>query len=143
MSICYIIAIMKYHEMAFVVVQSPSCVQLFVTPWSAAFWVPLSSTISKSLLKFMSIELVMPSNHLALCCPLLSLPSIFPRIRVFSNELALHIRWPKYWCFSFSISPSKEYSGFISLRIDWFDLLAIQGTCKSLLQHYSLKASIL
>ena len=114
-----------------------------MTPWSAAFWVPLSSTISKSLLKFMSIELVMPSNHLALCCPLLSLPSIFPRIRVFSNELALHIRWPKYWCFSFSISPSNEYSGLISFSIDWFDLLDVQGTLTSLLQHYSLKASII
>ena len=101
-----------------------------------------SSTISQSLLKFMSIESVMPSNHLILCCPLL-LPSIFPNIRVFSNESALHIRWPKYWSFSFSISLSNGYSGLISFRIDWFDLLAVQGTLKSLLQHHSSKASIL
>ena len=103
----------------------------------------LSFTISWSLLKPMSIELMMLSNHLILCCPLLLLPSVFPSIRVFSSELAFHIRWPKYWIFSFSISPSSEYSELISLRIDWFDLLAVQGTLKSLLQHHSSKASIL
>ena len=99
-------------------------------------------TISWCLLKLMSIELVMPSNHLILCCSLLLLPSIFPSIGVFSSESALHIRWPKYWSFSFSISPSSEYAGLISFRIDWFNLLAVQGTLKSLLQHCSLKASI-
>ena len=103
----------------------------------------LSFIISWSLLRIMSTELVMPSNHLVLCCPLLLLPSIFPSIRIFCNESALQIRWPKYWSFSFSISPSNKYSGFISFRIDWFDLLAVQGTLKSLLQHHSLKASIL
>ena len=103
----------------------------------------LSFTISWGVLKFMSIESVMPSNHLILCCPLLLLPSIFPSIKVFSNELALHIRWPKYWSFSFSISPSIEYSGLISFRIDWFDFLAVQGTLKSLLQHHHSKAAIL
>ena len=113
------------------------------TLWPAAYQASLSFTISQSLLKFMSIELMMPSKCLILCCPLLSLPSIFPRIRVFSNELALHIRWPKYWCFSFSISPSNEYSGLISFRIDWFDLLDVQGTLTSLLQHHNSKASIL
>ena len=100
-------------------------------------------TNSQSLLKLMSIELVMPSNHLILCHPLLLLPSIFPSIRVFSNESALHIRWPKYWSFSFSISPSCEYSGLISFRMDWLDLLAVQGTLKCLLQHHSSKASVL
>ena len=114
---------------------------LFVTPWTAARQAPLSFTVSWGLLKFMSIESVMLSNHLILCCPLLLLPSIFPSIRIFSNESVLHIRWPKYW--SFSISPSNEYSGQISFRIDWFDLLAVQGTLKSLLQHHSLKASLL
>ena len=113
-----------------------------MTPWTAAHQAPLSSTVSQSLLKFTSIEPVMPSNHLILCHPVL-LPSVFPRIRVFSNELALHIRWPKYWIFSFSISPSNKYSGLISFRIDWFDLLAVQGTLKSLLQHHTSKASIL
>ena len=103
----------------------------------------LSTTNSRNLLKLMSIELVMPSNHLILCHPLLLLSSIFPSIRVFSNESVLHIRWPKYWSFSFSISPSNEYLGLISFRIDWFDLLALQGTLKSLLQHHSSKASIL
>ena len=103
----------------------------------------MSFTVSRSLLKLMSIELVMPSNHLILCCPLLLLPSIFPGIRVFSNESALRIRWPKYWSFSFSISPSNEHPGLISLRMDWLDLLAVQGTLKSLLQHHSSKASIL
>ena len=103
----------------------------------------LSSTISKSLLRFISIESVMPANHLIPCCPLLLLPSIFPSIRAFSSESVLHIRWPKYWSFSFSISPSTEYSGLISFRMDWLDLLAVQGTLKSLLQHHSSKASIL
>ena len=125
----------------FVVVQPLSHVQHFVTSWSAAFQASLSFTISWSLLKLMSIELVMPSNHFVLCCPLLLLPSVFPRIRVFSNESALCIRWPKYW--SFSISPSNEYSGLISFRIDWFDFHAVQGTLKSILQHPSSKASIL
>jgi len=113
-----------------------------VTPWTAACQASLSFTISQSLLKLMSIESVIPSNNIILCHPLLLLPSVFPSIRVFSNELALHIRWPKYWSFRFSISPSSEYSGFISFRIDWFDLLAVQGTLKSLLQHHNLKASI-
>ena len=122
-------------------VQSLSCLQLFVTPWTAAHQASLSFTISLSLLKLMSIESMMPSNHLILCRPLLLLPSIFPSIRVFSNKSALRIRWPKYW--SFSISPSNEYSGFISFRIDCFDLLAVQGTLKSLLQHHSSKASVL
>ena len=113
------------------------------SPWTAARWAPLSSAISQSLLKFMSIDSVMPSNHLILCRPLLLLPSIFPSIRVFANESALHIRWPKYWSFSFSSSPSNEYSRLISFRIDWLDLLAVQGTLKSLLQHHSSKASVL
>ena len=126
----------------FVVFQSLSCVRLFVTPWTAACQASLSFTISQSLLKLMSIESVMPSNHLILCYPLLLLPSIFPSIRVFPSESALRIRWPKYWSFSFSISPTNEYSGLISFRIDWFDLLAVQGTHKSLLQHHSSKASI-
>ena len=124
-------------------VQSLSRVQLFVTPWTAACQVSLSINNSQSLLKLMSVELVMPSNHLILCHPLLLLPSIFPSIRVFSNESALHIRWPKYWSFSFSISCSSEYSGLIPFRMDWLDLLAVQGTFKSLLQHHSSKASIL
>ena len=108
-------------------VQSLSCARLFATQWTAPRQASLSITISQSLLKFMAIESVMPSNHLILCCPLLFLPSIFPRIRVFSNESALCIRWLKYWSFSFSISPSNEYSGLISFRIDWLDLLAVQG----------------
>ena len=120
-------------------VQLLSRVQLFVTPWTAAHQAPLSFTISWSWLKLMSIESVMPSNYLILCRPLLLLPSIFPSIRVFSNELALHIRWSKYWSFSFSISPSNEYFGLISFRIDWFDLLVVQGTLES--QHHSSKAS--
>ena len=115
----------------------------FVTPWTAARQAPLSITNSRSLLKFMSIESMMPSNHLILCRPLLLLPSIFPSIRVFSNESALHIRWPKDWHFSFSISPSNEYSGLISFRMDWLPHLAVQGTLKSLLQHHSPKPSIL
>ena len=113
------------------------------TPWTAARQASLSITNSQSLPKLMSIESVMPSNYLILCHPLLLLPSMFPSIRVFSNESALHIRWPKYWSFSFSISPSNEYSGLISIRMDWLDLLAIQGTLESLLQHHSSKASIL
>ena len=122
-----------------VVVQSPSHVQLFATPWTEAHHAPLFSTISQSLLRLMSIESVMLSNHLTLCHPLLLLPSIFPRIRVFSNELALHLRWPKNWTFSFSNSPSNEYSELISFRIDRFDLLVVQGTLKSLLQHQKYK----
>ena len=112
-------------------------------PWTAAHQASLSITNSRSLLKLMSIESVMPSNHLILCHHLLLLPSIFPNIRIFSKESVLHIRRPKYWSFSFSISPSNEYSGLISFRIDWFDLLAVQGTLKSLLQHHSSKPSIL
>ena len=127
----------------YVVVQSLSRVQLFVTPWIAAYQASLSFTNSQSLLKLMSIELVMTSNHLILCHPLLLLPSVFPSIRVFSHESALHIRWPKYWSFSFSISPSNEYSVLISFRMDWLDLLAVHGTLKSLLQHHSSKTSIL
>ena len=119
-----------------------SC-QLFVTPRTAARQASLSTTNSRSLLKLLCVESVMPSNHLILCRPLLLSPSIFPSIRVFSNELALRIRWPKYWSFNFSISPSNEYSGLISFRIDWLDLLAVQETLKSLLQHHSSKASIL
>ena len=127
----------------FVVAQSFSHVWLLATPWTAACQASLSFTITQSLLKLMSIELVMPSNHLFLCCPLLLLPSIFPSIRVFSNESALHVRWLKYWNFSFSISPSNEYSGLISLRMDWLDLLEVQGTLESLPQHHGSKASIL
>ena len=124
------------------VIQSLSHVQLFVTAQTAAHQASLSITISWSLLKLMCIESVMPSHHLILFCPLL-LTSIFPSIRVSSSESALHIRWPKYWSFSFRISPSNEYSGLISYRIDWFDLLTVQGTLKSLLPHHSLKAFIL
>ena len=124
-------------------VQLLSRVQLFATLWTAARQASLSITNSQSLLKFMSIELVMPSNHLILRHPLLLLPSIFPSIRVFSNESVLRIRWQKYWSFSFSISPSNKYSGLISFRMDWLDLLAVQGTLKSPLQHHSSKASIL
>ena len=125
------------------VVQAPSHVQLFVAPWTAAFQAFLSPTISWSFPKSMSIGSVMPSIHLILCCPLLLLPSIFPSIRVFSNELAVRIRWPKYWSFSVSISPSNEYSGLISFRNDWFDPLAVQGALKSLFQHHNSKALIL
>ena len=124
-----------------IVVQLLSCVQLFVTPWTAARQAFLSIAISWSLLKLMSIVLVMPSNHLIFCHPLLLLPSIFPSIRIFSNESALRIRWPKCWSFTFSISPSNEYSGLTSFRINWFDLLAVQGTLKSLLQLHSWIAS--
>ena len=122
---------------------SLSCFQLFVTPWTAGHQASLSITNSWGLLKLMSIELVMPSNHLILCHPHLLPPSIFPRIRVFSNESVLHIKWPKYLSFSFSISFSNEYLGLVSFRMDWFDLLTVQGTLKSLLQHHSSKASIL
>ena len=124
-------------------IQSLSCVQFFVTPWTVACQFALCSTIFQSLLKFMSIESVMPSNCFILCCCLILSSQIFPRIRIFSNELALCIRLPKYWSFSFSISPSNEYSGLISFGIDWFDLLAVQGILKSLLQHNNLKASVL
>ena len=125
------------------VVQSLSHVWLFATPWTAARQASLSFTVSWSLLRLMSFESVMPSNHLILCQPLHLLPSVFPSIRSFFDESALHISWPKCWSFSFSISPSNEYSGLIFFRIDWFNLLAVQGTLKSLLQHHTLKASIL
>ena len=124
-------------------VQSLSSVRLFATPWTAAHQASLSIANSQSLLKLMPIEWVMPSSHLILCRLLLLLPPIFPSIRVFSNESVLHIRWPKDWNLSFSISPSKEYSGLMSFRMDWLDLLAVQETLKSLLQHHSSKASIL
>ena len=119
-----------------------SHVQLFVTPWTAARQASLSITNSQSLIRLMSINLVTPSSHLILCYPLLLPPSIFPSLRVFSNESVLHVRWPKYWSFSFNISHSNEYSGLISFRMDWLDLLAVQETLKSLLQHHSLKAPI-
>ena len=124
-------------------VQSLSRVPLFATPWTTTRQASLSITNCRSLSKPMSIESVMPSNHLILCRPLLLLPSMFPSIRVFSNESALHIRWPKYWSLSFNISPSNEHPGLISFRMDWLDLLAAQGTLKSLLQHHSSKASVL
>ena len=124
-------------------VQSFSCVRLFETPWIATSQASLSITNSQSSLRFTSIESVMPSSHLILCHPLLLLPPIPPSIRVFSNESSLHMRWPKYWSFSFSIIPSKEIPGLISFRMDWLDLFAVQGTLKSLLQHHSSKASIL
>ena len=126
----------------FGLVQLLSCVRLFATAWTAAHQASVSIINSLSLLKLMSIELVMPSNHLILCRPLLLPPSTFPRIRVLSNESLLRIRWPKDWSISFSISPFNEYSGLISFRMDWLDLLAVQGTLQSLLQHHSLKASI-
>ena len=124
-------------------VQSLSRVRLFATPWTAGHQASLSTTISQSLLKLMSIKSVIASNHLILCCPLLLLPSIFPSIRGFSNESALRIRWPKYWSFTFSINPFNEYSGQISFRMDWLDLLSVRETLKSLLKHHSSKASIL
>ena len=124
-------------------VQLLSRVQLFVIPWTAACQASLSITNSQSLLKLMSVESVMPFSHLILCHPLLLLPSVFPSIRVFSSKLVLHIRWPNYWSFSFNISPFNEYLGLISFRMDWLDLLVVQGTLKSLLQHHSSKASIL
>ena len=129
-------------KFSFSSVQLFSCIQLFATPWTVARQASLSIINSWSLLKLMSIQLVMPSNHLILCRPLLP-PSIFPSVRVFPNESVLRIRWPKYWSFSFSISPSNEYSGLIYFRMDWLDVLAVQGTLKSLLQHHSSKASIL
>ena len=144
MSMSISISISVYFVYQRAVVQSLSCfLPLFGTPWTAAHQASLSISNSWSLLKLMSIELVMPSNHLILCHPFLLLPSIFPSIRVFSSELALCIRWPEYWIFSFSISPSNEYSGLNYFRMDWLDLLAAQGTLKSLLQNHSLKASIL
>ena len=140
---CYVLANTGYcQSFSFSSVQSLSCVWLFATPWTAAHRVSLSFTNSRSLLKLMFIKSMMPSNHLILWCPLL-LPSILPSIRVFYNQSVLRIRWPKYWSFSFSLSPSNEYSELISFRIDWLDLLAAQGTLKSLLQHHSLKASVL
>ena len=131
------------HGGTFSSVHSLSCVQLFATPWSAAHKASLSITNAWSLPKLICIEWVMPSNHLILCHPLLLPPSIFPSIRVFSNESTLRIMWPKYWSFSFNISPSNEHSGLISFRMDWLDLLAAQGTLKSLFQDHSSKASIL
>ena len=131
------------ESQALVVFQSPSHIQLFANPWTVKHQAPLSFTITHSLLKYKPIESMMPSNHFILCCPLLLLCSIFPSINVFSNESALCIRWPKYWSFCFSISPSNEYLGLVSFRIDWFDLLTVQGSLKSFLQHHSLKASIL
>ena len=132
-----------FHSFSVQSVQSLSSVWLFATPWTAKPQASLSITNSRSLLKLMSIVSVMPSNHLILCHPLLLLPSILPSIRVFSNESVLCIRWPKYWSLNFSISPSNEDSGLIFFRMDWLDLLAVQGTLKSLLQHHSSKASIL
>ena len=134
---------MKYSGTQFSSVQSLSHVRLFASPWIAARQASLSITNSQSLLKLMSIESVMPSNHLILCHPSLLLPPIPPSIKVFSNESTLHMRWPKYWSFSFSISPSNKHPGLISFRMGWLDLLAVQGTLKSLLQHYRSKASIL
>ena len=134
-TISYIIQFSSFHSL--------NWVQLFVISWTAACRASLSITNSWSLLKLMSIKLVMPSNHFIICCPLLLLPSILPSIRVFPNESVLCIRWPQYWSFSFSISPSDEYSGLISFGMDWLDLLAVQETLKSLLQHHSSKASIL
>ena len=135
----YFILICRTIHILISLVQSLMHAQLFATPWTAAYQASLSITNSQSLLKLISIELVVPPNHLILCRPLLLLPSIFPSIRVFSSESVLCIRWPKYWSFSFSISPSNEYSGLTSFRIDWFDLLAVQGTLKSLLQYHSSK----
>ena len=140
---CCIIFYCTMEWISYVIVQSLSHVWLFATPWTAACQASLSFTIFQSLLKLMSIELVMPSNHLVLCQSLLLLSSIFPSIRVFSSESVLSIRWPKYWSLSFSISPSDEYSGLIFFKIDWFDLFAVQGTLKSLSQYHSSKASIL
>ena len=131
------------HHVSFLLLFSGSVMSDFATPWAAARQASLSITNSRSLLRSMSIESVMPSNHLIFCRPLLLLPSILPSIRVFSNEAALHLRWPKYWSFSFSISPSNEHPGLISFRMDWLDLLAVQGTLQSLFQHHSSKASIL
>ena len=143
--VCNISYLYEYEKFYFISQFSSvaqSCPTLH-NPWTAARKASLSITNSQNLLKLISIELVMPFNHLILCCPLLLLPPVFPSIRVFSSESVLRIRWPKYWSFSFSISPSNEYSGLISFRNDWLDLLAVQGTLKSLLQHHSSKASIL
>ena len=137
------VSIISFSLIQFSSVQSLSCVRLFAIPWTAAWQASLSITNSRSLPKPMSIESVMPSNHLILCRPLLLLPSIFPSTRVFSYKSAIHLRWPKYWSFSFNISPSNEHPGLISCKMDWLDLLAIQGTLKSLLQHHSSKASVL
>ena len=137
------IAFLSLNKILICSVQSFSHVRLFATPWTAARQASLSITNSRSLLKFMSIKSVMPSNHLILCCPLLLPPSIFTSIWVFSNQSVLRIRLPKYWSFSFSISSSNEYSGLISFKMDWLDLLAVQGTLKSLIQHHSSKPSIL
>ena len=133
----------SYKTYQFSSVQSLSHVRLFATPWNAAHQATLSITNTQSSLKLMSIESVMPSNHLILCHPLLLLPSVFPSIRVFSNESALHSRWPKYWSFGFNISPSNEHPWLISCRMEYLDLFAVQGTLKSLLQHHSSKASFL
>ena len=148
-SLCYKLAtvqyavIICYFPVQFTSVQSLDCVRLFGTPWIAACQASLSITNSQNSLRFMSMESVMPSSHLILCRPLLLLPPIPPSIRVFSNESTLHMRWPKDWSFSFSIIPSKEIPGLISFRMDWLDLLAVQGTLKSLLQHCSSKSSVL
>ena len=131
------------HKIINVVIQLLSCVRLFSTQWTTVSQASLFFTVCQSLLKLMSTELVMPSNHLILCCPLIPLPSIFPSIRVFSNESVLPIGWPEYWSFSFSISPSNDYSRLISFRIDWYYLLTAQGNLRRLLQHHSSKASIL
>ena len=143
MSVCLFLWLRRRLKGGGVVVQSLSCVRLFETPWTAAHQVSLSFTISWSLLKLLSIKSVMPSNHLVLCYSLLLLPSVLPSIRILSSESALCVRWPKYWGFNFNISTSNEYSGLISFRMDWLDLLAVQGTLKSLLQHHSSKASVL
>ena len=136
----WVFEMLRALTVMWITVQLLSSVRLFTTPWTAAF--QLSFTISQSLLRLMSTESMMPSNHLILCRPLLLLPSIFPRARVFSKEPTLHIRWPKYWSFSFSTSPSNEYSGLISFQMDWFDILAVWGTLKSLLQLHNLKTSV-
>ena len=133
---------MEHYSFVVVIAQLQSHVRLSVTPWTAAYQASLSFTISQSLLRFMFTELVMLSNHFILCCRLLLLLSISPSIRVFSSEFALHIRWPKYWRFSFSISLFNEYSGLISFRIDWFYILVVQGTLQSLLQHHNSKAQV-
>ena len=143
MSFSHCLIIWTYKIISYVVVQLLSHIWFYFTPWTAALQSSLSFTISWSFLKLMSIESSMPSNHLVLCHPFLLLPSFFPSMRVFSNGSTLCIRWPKYWSLSFSINPSNEYSGFISFRIDYFDLLAVQGALRSLLQHHSSKASIL
>ena len=142
-SLCLSFLLCKVRIIFLSSVQSLSCVRFFLTPWTAACQASLSITNSQSLLKLMSIESMMPSNYLILCCPLLLPPSAIPSIKVFSTESVLCIRWPKYWSFSFNITPSKEYLELISFRMDWLDLLAVQGTLKSLLQHHSSKASVL